>query len=122
DHPGSALRPDAARAQLGDETAPPARLAPDAFADEGGSESVVVEPAALLEVRQAGVHGDGREVLAEQAAPQLGDAARAVGEEVQRSLARSPGEVAALECGERGLLHLVADVQACGAHDLDGRG
>jgi len=122
DHPSGALRADAARAQLGDEAAPPARLAPDPLTDEGRSEGVVVEPATLLEVRQACVDDVGREVLAEQAAPQLVDATRAVGEVLQRGLARAPGEVAALECGERRLLHVIADAQAGGGHDLDGRG
>ncbi len=122
DHPGSTVRADAAGAELGDEAAPPARLAPDPLPDEGRGEGVVVEPAALLEVRQAGVDGGGREVLAEQAPAQLGNAARAVREEVQRCLARAPGDVVALERGERRLLHLVPDMQAGGSHDLDGRG
>src|SRR5690606_17400055 len=38
DHPDGTVRPDAAGPQLGDEAAPPTRLAPDALADEGGGE------------------------------------------------------------------------------------
>lgn len=121
DDPGGTLGSDAAGAQLGDEAAAPARLAPDPLADERGGESIVVEPAALLQVRQTGVDGAGREPLAQQAAPQLGDAAGAMGEEVQRGLADAPGKVTLLESRERGLLHFVADAQAGGGHDFVGR-